>query len=679
MVQRRFNPQAAFLGPFLGLNTTTDASELPPQYASVCRNIILSDGRIRPRAPWDVLAGLPLILRDVRGMYFWQKRDSPLDAFVVAKIGTLLYRINVQRPGPEGPPQISILSGLGSDDFASFVRRGDFLYVFDGSDRSVKTDGTVEGTLLLGIDVPTPTIVSSLSVRSGASPGIDAEVEYKIAWYDRARNVESNPRTLLAATLILSSTQEVAIIYDASGGRFPSQQGITHMRIYRRNETLGQVGFRLLAEVAVPSNGEYVDNARGDTQANEDVDVPLSSRTTGPFAPILNKIPRHVKLGAIHNGRLFFGKKSVPGGDEVDGRVYYSLKGFPDYEDETFLDVQGDTDEVIRGLAVVGDQLIIGKRRSIWINSGEVITATNLDRALGNQPLDPSHRVYRTHADIGPTGQQGNNMVIAGEPAQVYFASDAGAVSFDGVNTQILSDAIEAEWRLFVGNPPDRIQLGFSFADDSQKGVLYMAVSTLDEPGPIQCLAYHYRLNRGDGIGAWSVIDDGDQKIDGRSFTVTAVAPAVPPSGDNLRGQVLGTAPLIGTTISTVLMANGDDPDAYVPTFEWLSGSMPLARGMKAHVYWVKFFLNRSQAVNGQAPVMRLSVLTDQLERASASPRVDTIDVDTSQRDTVLLSIRRHAKTVRIRIERGPGWTKGWDPHLGVLGWQPDTELVGQR
>ena len=106
---------------------------------------------------------------------------------------------------------------------------------------------------------------------------------------------------------------------------------------------------------------------------------------------------------------------------------------------------------------------------------------------------------------------------------------------------------------------------------------------------------------------------------------------------------------------------------------------MPLARGMRAHVYWVKFFLNRSQAVNGNAPVVRLSVLTDQLERASASPRVDTIDVDTSQRDTVLLPIRRHARTVRIRIERGPGWTKGWDPHLGVLGWQPDTELVGQR
>ncbi len=667
------------MGPFLGLNTTTDPSELPPQYATVCRNVILSDGRIRPRAPWSVLAGIAPNDRSVLGMYYWHKDDVPTDAFVIAKIGTSLYRIP-QRVTLGNP--VTFLTELSTDYFANMVRYRDFLYVLDGSDRLVKTDGTTNGTLLVGIDPPHPNRVSLVEAAVGGS-GINASVSYKITYYDSDHGIESNPVGPYSFVVAGAGTG-VKLTFAILAT--PGQQGITHIRLYRQNTTLGQVGFRLLAELSVNQGGPvivYSDTARGDTTANEDADVTLSSWTAGPFAPALNKVPRYWALGAIYNGRLFAGKRD-PFNDPT-GRVHYSVVNFPDYEEETTLDVSGDVDEHIRGLAVAGDQLAISKRRNIWILTGEVITASNDEVALGQAPLDPSHRLYRTNATIGSIGQEGNNMIVAGQPAQFYFPSDAGWAAFNGVDVRILSDAISQEWRQFVGQRVGRQRLAFSFADDSQNGVLYVAVSLVTERDPIQCLAYHYRVNRGDGIGAWSVIDGGNQKVADETFAVTAVASMIARTvSAGFEGQAPGTPLLIGTSRSAILSAKGEDglpfdQEAHVPTFEWLSGTMPLARGMAVHVYSVKFFLSRSMAVNGDAPTIKLSVLTNVEERASASPRVTSGEVDVSQRNKFPLPVRGDAETIQIRVERGTNWTKGWNPHLGVLGWQPDVELVGQR
>ena len=38
-------------GPFLGLNTAAAISQLGPAYARVARNVVLTEGRIRPRGP----------------------------------------------------------------------------------------------------------------------------------------------------------------------------------------------------------------------------------------------------------------------------------------------------------------------------------------------------------------------------------------------------------------------------------------------------------------------------------------------------------------------------------------------------------------------------------------------------------------------------------------------------
>lgn len=700
-LQATAKPSNQFLGPFLGLNTTMDPSQLSSSHATVCNNLILSDGKIRVREPWR--------------KWTTQSETSPL------KGKKILSQFSLKLPGlgpfferfttlilhvakDEGPGELwqwterldpILLSNQMGARPSQMILYDSRLYVLGGGLSGPKTginwmtDGTPENTHHIGMRTPVRALnvgapADYYAVREGAEAanGIGAIVEYAVTLLDDRTGREGNPT--LSPIISCNTSQGVQFILMNNNFVIPAHWNENKIRIYRRNHSLGQVGYRLIKEFDYPVRTLFQDDK---TESQLDASGSSSSET-GPFAPSRNgyKSLNSANMGAIFKSRLFFNDT------ENDRILRFSAIGRPHAVDpDDFFTLDGDPDETLQGIATLGDFLIVGKRRAMWSLSGNTNTPTNIDNATGVKGLEDNTILQRIPTKVGPyltaniggsgLPNNGNGFFAGGQPARLYFPNDAGFFMFDGISVESLTGLIKPTWDTFYFrsdlqfqgqmNPAPNFSQHFTFCDDPNNGIIYIC-----NHGAGFGLAYHYRLSRS-GVPVWSTIDGGSIFENGKLVvpSVFATQSGVPHFKGLNRPSTVSL--LVGDTQGRVWEADRNDVNARVANFEWASGDMPAIRGLEAHLYFVRIFTTtQMEPLQGDQtnPLMTFSIIPD------ADPgRQTRLTRPVNNTNRVIIPVRRKMSRLQIKISKSPVWRFGWSEKYGILGWDFDTELVGQR
>jgi len=663
-------------GPFLGLDTTREPAQLGLAYATEALNITFANGLIEPRIPWAPLKygeGFPSLRPYVNlgqpVLCFCQLRTSRnTKPVIIAKVlssdgrGANLWAISSGR-------NVVLLAGAqGFNTWpGDFVLHNGWVYLLDGAERIWKTDGTPEGTYHAGIKTPTsPTSppydqMLVMDPQGGVPGNVAGLVNYMFSLYDSRTGIESN------ATYVRGPNDQLYVELGASFTYFPGHllqyEGADKLRLYRsRIEINGP--YRLVGQHSL----------RGDTQFSfrdelaED-EITLSSVITGPFAPQRNEPIDRANCGALLDGRLFYARLDHP------GRVYYSSVGTMDYgHPDDFLNVSGDEDEIVRGLVAIGDQLWVGKRNAIYSVAGKIHTATNATLATGGIPLDTEEVITKSRARIGPANAHGNGFVLAGMPAVVHFPADSGFFSFDGASVRCVSRRIKRTWRDF------KLQGDgfFTFADDPEHQILFVCNGWGVTQSQVPILAYHYGANDGAGLGRWSTFTGQGLPSDSElpEFAVTAITT---PVGEEAVGPVdvplaiTHSQILIGTNIGYFYSGDPDADGAYIPNWKWVSGRIPIQKGGRGKVRWVKALFARSEANISALAGCMLIVLMD-----GDPSRIDAVTGYFTAEQCVV-NVRRYGRTIWIHIVGRSAWTEDWAPALGIAGLVINAAPTGQR
>jgi len=641
----------------MGLNTTHDPRQLSAGFAVEANNVLLSEGRIRPRAPF-----VPFCVRRNRREYVipdggyiaaMVALDQPYDppsvlAQVVHDSVSSLWRFD-----PNGTA-VQLEVGNYCDDPWSFVQVGKWQIVLTGR-VPLKTNGTAEKTFTLGLPPPVEQTHVSWNLTAGAH--INATVQYAVTWCRVCDATESNP--VFSTNIEVSATQ--AVKFDIL--KLPdSRHGIDVLRIYRRNITLGQVAYRLVAARFPLEVGEIW----WDLVAEDE--ITMSSADAGPFAPSRNALPPHGTQGAWFKNRLFLITRTELSG--LASRVYYSGLGEPGhFFSGDRLDVSGDGSDITTGLIEHAGQLVIGKPRSIWVLSGGILGPTNLTAALGAMPPVSNHTLHRTKATIGPINKFGNGFVMAGDAPAVHFAADGGFFAFDGVTTVPVSTLIKPTWDAFLRRKTGRVRdAAIVYALDPANGILYLVnVQGEHDDGEPQALAYHFR----GGLVAWTTLDGADlpHRL---GEQIVSIASAL---GDRIEHGDTSYAPLLvaGSRGSLRICRSTHPTDAEIAPWSWKTGRLTAIEGKRAQIYAVEWFMAQTGATPAGSPLIRFGFLLGD-EEQEYSRRVNAGErVQFDQR------VGATATDITLTARSDVAWTHGWKPELGILGFSVDAEIAGKR
>lgn len=737
----RANLDNQFQGPYYGLNLTADPTQLPPQWATVARNIILSDGKIRMRAPFhsmrdgsgdDAVMDYGIVNPGAAanvcvGLFPWinSRFAKPITMAVVMPetivppfsqgSGTAAPRLWRLEEGVD-PFDMGILTGEVRTIAPSWLLWQGWLYVSVGTDTLWKTNGHM--LTKAGLMVPPAGMVTVARSNAG-SGGINADVRYYMTLRDRKTGVESNsyaipddsPFNADDPTLIKHTENDTdatfTIQLHGPTAGVPEFQNWDELWIYRQNVDLEQPAGRKIAlgranEIPRVSSGPtelvVVDNEDED---NIELRAIGSNIVTGPFSPSRNGVPSNVGPMGTYGGRMYFGEIKHPAAFTDLGKLRFSAIGFPDHVDpDDWIDVSGDKDDEITGVEQLGDQLIVGKRKSIWVVSGNPTTETNDTIATGAVAFESTERTYRSKATVGPLNKGGNGFVVVGEPARVYFASDNGLYTFDGIDTRYLGQVIKALWSDFSKAPGDGFgvhdrEFNFTFADDPKNGLLYICCGRRSRDTARPVLVYHYRGDRGDGLGYWTTADmvsqplkQGDQISD---CTVTTIASSFDPDNDRLEFSPITFGVVVtrrhdaqsllgGIRVMQQATENVYDPFPLqlhdpTPNFEYRSGDIPLVRGLRQQLDYVKFFL----AVGSNGGISPAQIVLEVIPDGDESRKV-SVEHGASASLVRVVPVQRSASTIAYRYAMAPGndaWPQDFDPQIGLIGWEPFAELVG--
>lgn len=693
--QPRNPPQ--FLGPWLGLNTTLDSSQLPDGYAPVARNVILSDARLRPRDGFvpvatvnrtpraAVLKVLPVTLDpetfDARPGFLAYLNDGQLlrletsgfgGAQLIRNLGEPIIRRVLPSPDPLPPPGVPPAAVRWGLDW--ILSTGDGLWLCNAEEAFLLAIPRPEQRQLNDPHPHGDLTAAPAVVGADPGEGINATVEYRITRYDRNRGRESNAWSSGSLAAGPDSAVRFAFRSDTQMVGEQALYRFTHWRIYRRNLSIANPfdGHRLIVEIPFRAPGS--EQATYDDALAES-EILLSTETDGPFAPTRNGLPPgQVHHMAAYQSRLFVAPA------KPTGRLHYSEIGQPwAFAADATEEIIGDDDDWITGLAAAAEQLWIGKPGGAHRLSGRIITATNKTVAFGAVPEASQHVLHRTDAEVGPQTRYSNGL-IRSQGGTFLVTADA-LLAFDGLSTRPVSDAIRPTWRAIMlgpayggtgANGPTN-GLEVHHAEDPERAILY-----LGNPLTGRMLAYHYGINAG-GSGAWTEIDLG-RLVD--PAVVTALTdepfhhrPRPLPAGEGDVEQLQARRLVLGTGVVNDLEILVSDrfTDATTPIgdFDFRTGNRPLRRGRKVQVYRVKLFsTNPLASPGGDPPRVLVSVFIDGQLRAVRRVLI-------SQETTAVIPVRAAGERFELRIYRDPFWERGFDSGWGVLGYEFDVELIG--
>lgn len=680
----------AFKGPWWGLVTTLPRRELGPGMATVANNVILSEGRIRPRNP--IAYYTDALLNSTPIGLFEYDVDRSLGTFSTGTNVRLLVKLigtgssgtigYVRRQVEAAPRYVELISGL-SQRSPTFVVANGSVYCLDGTNggqtwetrnRSVKVTPTGQA-LLIGMSKPVPIEHTNPPVFTwqefGPLPGdltVGTTYDYAVTFYDSVNNVESNPDYIGEVTIPAEPPDVIRGVQLVFGpaNEIRALEGATHFRIYRRSRT---------NTTSYPPGYRYVGSSQISTQAQAssffdwiDDDgleaAGLSSDITGPFAPSRNGIPPASTVGVYYNDRMWY--NDVNNGN----RLRFSAIGRPDHVDPfDYYDLQDDTGSPITGMAVLSGQLVVAKERSVWIIAGNPVTPTNLSAATGAEVEIGDPVIYQTKCPVGCSAVAGGNgMVVAGHPPRAYWCHATGFYSFDGVDVEQVSRWIRPTWEQWgaqniVGGESFQT---VSYAIDAKLEIIYVCNAGYGSvsSGP-NVLAYHYGNRTPDGAGTWTRMEFS------LSQTVRTICSSVGrrSTGSQAITAILNHAGIIvGITSSGILIDAPRDFEPAMPAWEWQSGDLILDEAGAVHLYQVDWLLAPSSLPASVDVGFRPTTAS-----VFADVRVDLAAGKFSKSQPMrrtLPAVVLHAKSVA---------GSKWDVNAGLVGWVLDVEETGAR
>lgn len=690
MSRAQSNLDFEYRGPWLGLNTTVEAGRLDPAFAREAHNVILSEGLIRPRAPWrPMLKGghppgiYPFSNQRVLGMYQLGNQlivKTVQYSSVVGAVPKLWFWRNNENPQGRG------FGGTTSPKPTGFLENKGWLYLLDGYQFLYRTNGDV--VYRMGMTTPTNRVSPDPSPgRSdirlvGTTPhssGLSGRYAYACSCYDSVNNLESNI-VEFPGELTLSGHWVDFTLFESRSDQWSASSADT-LRLYRKNLTAGEVGFRLIAEFDADfQEREYNDDT-------VDGDVTLSSPETGPFGPTRNGIPAYASCGAMFGGRAFYNDVQNP------GIVRFSAVGFPDYvHPDDYLDMSGDQVDRVCGLLGTDQRLYVGKPSAILHVTGTIYTPTNEIVATGAEPLESQEVIGRTRSQVGPDNQWGNGFVAAGSPQVIMFPNAAGFYLFDGLDSRVVTDLIGPTWKQFYApaTSAEQFWVGqlFSFADDVDRQILYMSHSgpgLVEHPGH-PMLAYHYGINRGDGVGIWTTIDPGgayNSNINDR------YAGAICRAGVSLVKERPSETPLVVATEGVVsdrpyTIIRFSDEHAteedfvWIPEWRYTTGLLDFTGGLRCCLQYVKWFFSRERLPRVAGEDFPFFEVKARSRMDGESSREDVVSVNLRDSEKIL-PVRRRGETIELSVEKSNRWLAGFSPRLGFGGFQIKYHPVGRR
>jgi hypothetical protein len=673
------NSPVPFVGPYYGLNTRDQPRNLGPQWCVDARNVLLSEGRIQPAwplTPWQALDVTATTPGTPMSIYAW---ESPAAGVVVLykSIEGLLIAVK-----PDGS-WVELAQMIRARP-ASFVPVHDRLFVMDGGEHVYTTDGTADGTYRAGIPAP---LVSDDNFEPVDALDDDPYLaigwyEWAISYYDEDRDVESNVSDASIARAINEVEGEKRMriaVPDA-----PGEYRATHVRLYRRSVTvtLNTVTSRgpLVLQSMFRIPRQYIYDPIGTRTAHN----VLGDAVIGPFGPTKNGVPKFASLGHWYKDRLFL--------NDTSGRDYahtdilrYSALGRPDHVDPDDNEpLQGDAEQGITGMGVVGGQLVIGKPVSIWVLSGSILAHTNATVATGATLPASSHQLYKTNASVGCANKGGGNgiVVVGRKPGLAVFNSATGFFGFDGVDANPLSDEIEPTWRKFarhggrVSEEREKHQ-EVTYAHDVLHQVLYIA-NGYQEPGDPQVLVFHYgrrhRLGAAAGVWSYLALDDlASIRCVGTAVGVHEFPGEAGSAGADYYGAfVAGVRGLAGVATKIFVASQVERVDQVALRWRYETPPLRPREAGLAHVYELRWLHDR--VTNASQPVFVEFGFRDTRDGPyKLSRRSVTNGIYTYQ------PVQREPAELSLLIQTPAGDSPVWHEFLGVSGWILEFEPTGDR
>lgn len=297
----------------------------------------------------------------------------------------------------------SIIAGRTPGAFYDFSTLNDYAFIVNGVDANLKYDGT--NVYALGIPAPTG-VPATPTVALGGAGVLTGAYQYAYTWVSSAANgsQESNPS--LASAVINPAAQQVNVgNITVSPAPVIGVQQIVARNIYRTEA--GGATFFFLATIADNVTTVFADN--------------IPDTGLGIELEFDNDIPPILSIIETHKDRLFGVDPVFP-----SNLLFSKLYRHDQWPILFSIPVGLDDGDVITAVVSFFDQLVIFKRKSIYVLSGDNELNFVLQKA-------------QTDSRIGAL----NNRVPAVIGNRIYFLSERGVYSFDGLRIQYESVKIE--------------------------------------------------------------------------------------------------------------------------------------------------------------------------------------------------------------------------------------------
>ena len=291
----------------------------------------------------------------------------------------------------------------------------DKMFMCNGTDNIQVYNGTdVED---FGYAIPT----SGVTATEGAAGLLEAKTyQYKVTYYDT--DGESNPNAT-ATSILITASKKIELTDIPKGGA-----RVTQRRIYR---TAGDGStFKLLTTINNNTATTYSDNIP-DSGLGADVD------TDNDFTYAESN-----KYTISHKGREWFA-----GDEDNPSTLFYSKSLSPEATPALYYwDVGKNDGDIITGLRVNLGSLIIFKRFSTWIITGDIPTGTDADMEL--EKINPSIGCISIQTAI----HAGNDIIFLSPSQGVQRLHRIILASSESMDSEALSDKIEPTVNVDMNN-----------------------------------------------------------------------------------------------------------------------------------------------------------------------------------------------------------------------------------
>jgi len=362
-----------------GLNSRSAEHLIHSTEAVALQNATLSAkrGLLRRRNGYTKYNSSQIDSNPIHGLYRYYKNDG--SAYLLTSSGTKIYLASATTLDAT-----TLASGLTSNLNWQFTTLEDICLAGNGTNLTQRFDGTTMRRA--GFAAPT----SSVSLATGSAGALTGVYQYGVTFvYDD----DAEESSLSPTSSLTLSAQKCELTSIPRGQDNPTlNPGVTKRNIYRTEA--GGSRFYYLATIENDTATVYTDNA-ADTALDTDDEAPND-----------NGIPPRAKYIQSFANRVWYANvlDGLTGGSPTPSRVYFSAlvasetspnatgtapihgAGPEIVPSDFWIDIEADDGDVITGLSVTLDSLIVFKEKSIW-------------RIIGDNPSN--FEVQRADADIG--------------------------------------------------------------------------------------------------------------------------------------------------------------------------------------------------------------------------------------------------------------------------------------